>query len=222
MHRGSLIKSERKQGPAVWQFRCSEKDGDGRRVYRKRVIGTVDQYCNEVDARRSVVGILAMSHPVGLLVKPGTMTIAELSEHFQHRELTHDDNWRSYSTRRNYLFYLKRWVIPRWGNSELGQVRTIDVEFWLRSLPLARSSCARIRNLMSVLFNHTCRYELFDRNPINSFVRVPRGDPLQMCLSRPKSSCSSTISHCENGLWFVWLPQPVCARVRCLPSSGVT
>jgi integrase len=33
-------------------------------------------------------------------------------------------------------------------------------------LPLAKSSCAKIRNLMSVLFNHACRYELFDRNPI--------------------------------------------------------
>jgi len=40
------------------------------------------------------------------------------------------------------------------------------VESWLRSLPLAKGSCAKIRNLMSLLFNHACRYELFDRNPI--------------------------------------------------------
>jgi len=33
-------------------------------------------------------------------------------------------------------------------------------------LPFAKSSCAKIRNLMSVLFHHACRYELFDRNPI--------------------------------------------------------
>ncbi len=33
-------------------------------------------------------------------------------------------------------------------------------------IALAKSSCAKIRNLMSVLFNHACRYELFDRNPI--------------------------------------------------------
>ena len=59
-----------------------------------------------------------------------------------------------------------KWIIPRWGNYELGEVRTIEVESWLRSLPLARSSCAKIRNLMSVLFNHAWRYELFDRNPI--------------------------------------------------------
>src|SRR6266404_3455503 len=50
---------------------------------------------------------------------------------------------------------------------ELAEVRTIQVESWLRRLPLAKSSCAKIRNLMSVLFNHACRYELFDRNPIH-------------------------------------------------------
>src|SRR3984957_21260820 len=31
---------------------------------------------------------------------------------------------------------------------------------------LAKGSCAKIRGVMSVLFNHACRYELFDRNPI--------------------------------------------------------
>ena len=48
----------------------------------------------------------------------------------------------------------------------LAEVRTIQVESWLRGLPLAKSSCANIRNLMSVLFDHACRYELFNRNPI--------------------------------------------------------
>ena len=61
---------------------------------------------------------------------------------------------------------VNRWIVRRWGKYELGGVRTIEVESWLRSLPLARSSCAKIRNLMSVLFNHAWRHELFDRNPI--------------------------------------------------------
>jgi integrase len=97
---------------------------------------------------------------------PAVMTIAELSSRFRYRELRHDDNWRSFSTRRNYEYVLDRWVVRRWGKYELGGVRTIEVESWLRSLPLARSSCAKIRNLMSVLFNHAWRHELFDRNPI--------------------------------------------------------
>jgi len=41
-----------------------------------------------------------------------------------------------------------------------------EVELWLRSLTLARASCAKIRNLMSVLFNHGIRHEICDRNPI--------------------------------------------------------
>jgi site-specific recombinase XerD len=49
---------------------------------------------------------------------------------------------------------------------ELAEVRTIQVEVWLPTLPLAKSSCLKIRNLMSVLFNNACRYELFDGNPI--------------------------------------------------------
>jgi integrase len=61
---------------------------------------------------------------------------------------------------------LTRWVRPHWQKYQLAEVRTIQVESWLRGLPLAKSSCAKIRNLMSVLFNHACRYELFDRNPI--------------------------------------------------------
>jgi hypothetical protein len=61
---------------------------------------------------------------------------------------------------------LTRWIRPHWQKYGLAEIRTIQVESWLRGLPLAKSSCAKIRNLMSVLFNHACRYELFDRNPI--------------------------------------------------------
>src|SRR5260370_35259507 len=42
----------------------------------------------------------------------------------------------------------------------------MEVESWLRRLPLAKSSCAKIRNILSVLFNHACRHELFNGNPI--------------------------------------------------------
>jgi integrase len=96
----------------------------------------------------------------------GSITVAQLCDHFEQRELTRDNTWRSYSTKKTYQAYLNRWVLPHWRHYELAEVRTIQVESWLRRLPLAKSSCAKIRNLMSVLFNHACRYELFDRNPI--------------------------------------------------------
>lgn len=40
------------------------------------------------------------------------------------------------------------------------------VEDWLHSLPLANGSKAKIRNLMSTLFNHAMRYEWAEKNPI--------------------------------------------------------
>jgi integrase len=94
------------------------------------------------------------------------MTIAEVCDHFVQRELTKDNLWRSYSTKKAYRAYLNRWVILHWGSVRLSEVKTTEVESWLRSLPLARSSCAKIRGILSVLFNHACRHELFDRNPI--------------------------------------------------------
>jgi integrase len=166
MQHGSLIKSDRKRGPDVWQFRWAERGPQGGRIYRKRVIGTVCQYSDADAARKAVPGLLAEINSRDLRRGPLAMTVAEVCDHVDQRELTKDNNWRSYSTKKTYKAYLKRWIIPHWGALDLSKVRTIDVESWLRCLPLAKSSCAKIRNLLSVLFNHACRHELFDRHPI--------------------------------------------------------
>jgi integrase len=60
------------------------------------------------------------------------------------------------------------------GGLNIRDVRTINVEQWLRRLlrvdgrPLANSTKAKIRNLMSVLFNHAIRHEWLEqgKNPI--------------------------------------------------------
>jgi integrase len=170
MQSGSLTQVTRQAGPAVWQFRWSEKGHDGRRVYRKRVIGTVDQYANLEAARSAVTGLLSEVNSRSGVAKSTNITIEQLCDHFQHREMLQENSWRTIATKKTYQGYLRKWIRPRWGKYELSGVKAIEVESWLRSLPLARSSCAKIRNVMSLLFNHACRYELFDRNPIR-FVR---------------------------------------------------
>jgi integrase len=117
-------------------------------------------------ARGAVSGLLLRVNPSvpGLTLKP--LTISQLCAHFERHELARENTWRTFSTKKIYKAYLRRWVIPQWGDTELAATKAIHVECWLRQLPLARSSCAKIRNLMSVLFNHACRYELFDQNPI--------------------------------------------------------
>jgi integrase len=117
MQRGSLIRSERKQGPAVWQFRWSDKGPDGRRIYRKRVIGTVDEYVDPEAARRLVKVLISEFAPSDFRMKPATMTVTELCKHFQYRELTNDNNWRSYSTKKLLL------LSEALGHPQVGKIR---------------------------------------------------------------------------------------------------
>ena len=58
MQQGSLFRSSRKRGPDVWQFRWADRGPFGKRIYRKRVIGTACQYADADSARRAVTGLL--------------------------------------------------------------------------------------------------------------------------------------------------------------------
>jgi len=121
------------------------------------------------------------------------MTIAQFCDHFEQRELSNENTWRSHATKKIYKAYLTRWIRPHWQECRLCEVRTIKVESWLRVLALAKSSCAKIRNLMSVLFNHACRYEFFDRNPIY-LVRQSAKRRTAPCLpEKPRSLWFLTI-----------------------------
>jgi integrase len=139
---------------------------DGKRLHHKKIVGIVERYRVENAARRAVVGPVSETNTGAWTMNSGAMTVAQLCDHFAQRELAKANSWRGHATKKIYQAYLTRWIRPEWQEYELADVRTIQVESWLRGLPLAKSSCAKIRNLMSVLFNHACRYELFDRNPI--------------------------------------------------------
>ncbi len=147
MQHGSLTTKSRLEGPDVWQFRWSEKGPNGKRLYRKRVIGTIQEYSNQDAARSAVASLITEVNWANLRSTTITMTVAQLCSHFEQRELARSNT-------------------PNWGKLELRDVRTIEFESWLRRLPLAKGSCAKIRGVMSVLFNHACRYEFFDHNPI--------------------------------------------------------
>lgn len=166
MQHGCMERLNRKRGPEVWQFRWSVTGPDGTRLYHKKIVGTVEGYPDENAARRSVVGLVSEINTDVIATNSGPMTVAQLCDHFEQRELARENTWRSHATKKVYKAYLSRCIRPHWQKHELAEIRTIQVESWLRGLPLAKSSCAKIRNLMSVLFNHACRYELFDRNPI--------------------------------------------------------
>ncbi|HEX8798899.1 MAG TPA: site-specific integrase [Terriglobales bacterium] len=59
------------------------------------------------------------------------------------------------------------WIVPKWGNHSLSDIRTVQVEAWLDTLKqLSNGTRAKLRNIMSAIFAHAMRWEFFDRNPI--------------------------------------------------------
>jgi integrase len=100
--------------------------------------------------------------------------LRDLADHYTKAELGDKSEWHSYATRIAYLDFIERWIKPQWGPYDIRQIRTMDVEAWLHQLLrrdgklLANNTKAKIRSLMSVLFNHVIRYEWLEqgRNPI--------------------------------------------------------
>jgi len=166
MQNGSLIETSRRGGQSVWEFRWRDRTS-GKPVYRRIVLGTTEQITTEAGAREIVEGIVLEINSGDPRLGTRVLTMSQLIEHYRRRELAADNNWKSYATKMGYENYLKRWIAPRWGAYPLAKIKPIEVESWLRQLPLARGSCAKIRNIMSVLFNHARRYELYSANPIH-------------------------------------------------------
>lgn len=166
MQNGSLIETKRRSGQSVWEFRWRDRTS-GKAVYRRIVVGTVEQFKTAADARESVEGIVLEINSDDPRLRASVLKMSQLIEHYRRRELSVDNSWKSYATKKGYENYLKRWIAPKWGTYPLTKIKPIEVESWLRQLPLARGSCAKIRNIMSVLFNHARRYELYSENPIH-------------------------------------------------------
>ncbi len=185
--KGSLCLSVNGSGTEVWIFRWWETSTDGRRVRRKRQVGTLDQYKTEEAAEKAVRNwrLVLRANQDGAASR---ITMKAIIDHFREKELVDKgEEGRAWSTRDRYEAYLNSWIEPRWGQEELTLIRAPLVEEWLRNLrqkprkrklpqsvstpqqskPLAPASKAKIRNLMSVLFNHAIRWGFADRNPIS-------------------------------------------------------
>jgi hypothetical protein len=57
MQNGNVVRRTRKMHSDIWQFRWREKTTDGKTIYRRRQIGTVDQI-PDMDTARKAAGLL--------------------------------------------------------------------------------------------------------------------------------------------------------------------
>ena len=166
MQDGSVTVERRKRGPDVWCFRWREAGPDGRRIHRRIVLGTADELRSIASARKMVVGLRREININDVRIRRESIKLADLSRHFQQRELADRNPRISYSTKKAYAGYLEKWIDPRWGEYRLLDVRAVEVESWLKSLNRAPGTRSKIRNVMSLLFNHGRRHELCHHSPI--------------------------------------------------------
>jgi integrase len=156
---GCLTRKKRLRGEDVWEFRYYETTTKGQRRRRSVLIGSVARYPTRADALREVEPLRLRLNVESRL--GGPVTINALAARYIEQELP-----ERHSTRRSYLSELNRWIIPRWGDYLLDDVKTVAVEQWLRSLQLAPKSKTHIRSLMHLLFQNARRWEMTTRNPI--------------------------------------------------------
>lgn len=189
---GSLYLDVNGSKTSVWKFSWWHILPDGKHVRRKRQVGTLDQYKTEAAAERAVRSWRLAINSNQVHAFSG-ITMQDVIDHFRMKEMADKgEEGRAWSTRHRYASYLSCWIEPRWGKEELAAIKTPLVEEWLGELvqksrkrkkqqpakqekkvlkPLAPASKAKIRNLMSVLFNHAIRWEFTDRNPITGPVK---------------------------------------------------
>jgi len=171
IQRGGVNLDVSSGGKKIWVFRWRETRLDGRRVLRKRVIGTLEKYPTKEAAEKA-----ARSFRLDLVDRGSAafvrITMRELVDHFsEHEQVDKGEEGRAYSTRDRCESVLNCWILPRWGKTAIDQIRTVAVEEWLRSIPRANGTKSKIRNTMSSLFNHAIRWEFTDKNPITGPVR---------------------------------------------------
>jgi integrase len=163
---GSVERKARKKGPDVWTLRYREHLLDGTNCRKSLIVGTVDQYPTESQARRATQALLLginVDNPNAGAVVFGAMIDRYLAEELPER----------HSTARSYQSWLKNYIRPKWGEYPVKEIKPLAVERWLKELDLAPKSRAHLKNQMRIIFNCAMRWELlaYQSNPMG-LVRV--------------------------------------------------
>lgn len=178
---GCLQRIKRKSGIERWQFRWNARCPNGVIRERKKTLGAVNDYPEGSKKLQDLLARLRLNINSDGPTDLTSVTMAAAVEHYKLHELADGvDGGKAYSTRRRKTLVLNRWILPRWGSSDLREIKTVAVEQWLKTLvtarfgkpkPLAGATKEKIRDAMSCVFNHAIRWEFTNRNPITGPVK---------------------------------------------------
>lgn len=168
---GSLTLEKRKRGFAVWVYRWWENDITGKPKRRKVQLGDLERYPNESAACAAADALRLTINNHSTRKNLQKTTLNTLWEHYCREELP----LKAISTQDAYLIYASNWILPRWGNLLLEEIKTIEVERWLRATEVTDGTKAKLKCVMSAVFSHAVRWEFCGHNPISSGIPVGTG-----------------------------------------------
>jgi integrase len=166
---GSLKIEKRDSGPDVWVFRWREI-AEKKTVRRKVILGTVKEL-NKTQAQKKADEYRELANAPQQVRGNCDMTVAELVKHYRERELS-EDSGKAEKPRKAYLYIFNNYILPKWGSLPLRAVKAVAIEDWLKTLPLANGSKAKVREVFGAAFRHAIRHELYPTNPIASVRQV--------------------------------------------------
>ena len=168
---GFFSRLKRKKGPEVWVFRWRDIGANGKPKMRSLVVGSVKQYSTETAAWKAVSTLRLDINQQTLRPEGQPETFEQLANHYRMIELDleKESERKVYQTKQTYGVYLKARIVPRWGGHPFREIKAVAVERWLGSIDdLSNGTKAKIKGIMSEVFQHAIRYGWLDDgdNPI--------------------------------------------------------
>jgi integrase len=173
---GSLRKVQRKDG-LTWLFRYRIEKG-GHRVENTTRLGLVSDFPSESAAQREVdrLGLRLNINPGPASMNP---TFAEMALKYFAEEYGEDaERPKANTTKVTVEHCLFGCLTPKWGKQTVCSIEPKAVRDWLKTLRkernLAAPSIAKIKTLMSLVFQFGKMEKLCDNNPCKEFRIVAK------------------------------------------------
>jgi integrase len=152
---GCLRQVKRKEG-MVWYFRY-RTEKNGKRVENTKRVGLVSELKTESDAWNKVDD-MGMRPEINK-DSTGAATFGVLALRYLDAE-THDDA---------VVHYVKKVMIPAWGNTVADDIKRKDVRDWLKTLDYSGPTIGKIKGIMHAVYEYGMFEEFCSSNPCSGW-----------------------------------------------------
>jgi integrase len=166
--RGWLTKEGRKKGGKVWIFHWYRtRPSDGRKVENTVLVGRVASFTKESSAWEEVER-RSLNHNLNEPdSQTGRITFSDLAGSYKQHAMPK----LAETTQGTVRHIIDNYLVPRWGNLPALNIRALDIEAWLGSLPLANPTRDKLRRTMFRVYFKAQKHGLIpckdETNPVN-------------------------------------------------------